>query len=83
MTIIVSLISIYSKDTYGHGSHVAGIIWSNLGDWDTGVYMGVAPKAHILERARPGRQRHWHLRGYHPGNPVYRRTIKMTITSAF
>ncbi len=38
----------YSKDTYGHGSHVAGIIWSNLGDWDTFAYMGVAPQANIL-----------------------------------
>ncbi|RMG99200.1 MAG: hypothetical protein D6706_05840 [Chloroflexi bacterium] len=37
-----------SFDRYGHGSHVAGIIWNNFRDYNTGVYMGIAPKANIL-----------------------------------
>ena len=37
-----------SKDRYGHGSHVAGLIWSRITDFSTGVYMGIAPGADIL-----------------------------------
>ena len=37
-----------SNDGYGHGSHVAGIIWNKYTDSDTGVYAGVAPNANIL-----------------------------------
>ncbi len=37
-----------SQDDYGHGSHVAGIIWNNMADYDTGVAMGIAPGAQIL-----------------------------------
>jgi serine protease AprX len=37
-----------SIDRYGHGSHVAGIVWSQIIDYATGVRMGVAPDANIL-----------------------------------
>ena len=37
-----------SIDLYGHGSHVAGIIWSQILDYATGVSMGIAPDANIL-----------------------------------
>ena len=37
-----------STDPYGHGSHVAGIIWSKIVDEATGVAMGIAPDANIL-----------------------------------
>ncbi|MFZ1753447.1 MAG: S8 family serine peptidase [Caldilineaceae bacterium] len=37
-----------SKDSYGHGTHVAGAIWNNMTDFGTGVYLGVAPDAKIL-----------------------------------
>ncbi len=37
-----------SVDRYGHGSHVAGIIWSNIIDGATGANMGIAPDARIL-----------------------------------
>lgn len=38
----------HSRDPYGHGSHVAGIIWNNFTDADTGVNVGIAPEAKIL-----------------------------------
>jgi len=38
----------YSHDGYGHGSHIAGIIWNNITDQDTGVYLGIAPEAEVL-----------------------------------
>ncbi len=38
----------HSRDLYGHGSHVAGIIWNNYKDFGTNVALGVAPKAKIL-----------------------------------
>jgi hypothetical protein len=38
----------YSKDGHGHGSHVAGIIWSHIHDQDTGAFLGIAPNANIL-----------------------------------
>ena len=37
-----------SRDHYGHGSHVAGIVWDNFTDYDTGVTMGIAPDAEVL-----------------------------------
>ena len=37
-----------SNDGFGHGSHVAGIIWNNMTDYNTGVKLGVAPDASIL-----------------------------------
>ncbi len=37
-----------SYDDYGHGSHLAGIVWSNLVDQDTGATIGIAPNARIL-----------------------------------
>ncbi|RIK30914.1 MAG: hypothetical protein DCC55_37115 [Chloroflexi bacterium] len=37
-----------SRDGYGHGSHVAGIIWNNFLDYATGVNLGIAPQANIL-----------------------------------
>ncbi|MDR3578050.1 MAG: S8 family serine peptidase [Anaerolineaceae bacterium] len=37
-----------SKDPYGHGTHVAGIIFNNFVDSTTGDRMGVAPGASIL-----------------------------------
>ncbi|MCP4997103.1 MAG: S8 family peptidase, partial [Gammaproteobacteria bacterium] len=37
-----------SYDGYGHGSHIAGIIWNNIQDQDTGVKLGIAPGAGIL-----------------------------------
>lgn len=37
-----------SVDRYGHGSHVAGTIWNNFRDLETGVTAGVAPQANIL-----------------------------------
>ncbi len=37
-----------SKDGFGHGTHVAGIIWSNFIDYNTDTYMGIAPDAHLL-----------------------------------
>ena len=45
---IVRLIPSNSHDGYGHGSHVAGIIWNNMTDYNTGVNLGVAPDASIL-----------------------------------
>ena len=38
----------YSKDPYGHGSHVTGIIWNNISDQNTGKQIGIAPKANVL-----------------------------------
>ena len=38
----------YSKDGYGHGTHVAGIVWNNFTDYATGVTMGIAPNANVL-----------------------------------
>lgn len=38
----------YSKDNYGHGSHVAGIVWNAASDFDTNVAMGLAPGANVL-----------------------------------
>lgn len=32
-----------SYDGYGHGSHVAGIVWNNVRDYYTGVTLGIAP----------------------------------------
>ena len=37
-----------SHDGYGHGTHVAGIVWSNTQDAYTNVSLGVAPDAQIL-----------------------------------
>ncbi|HMQ56788.1 MAG TPA: S8 family serine peptidase, partial [Anaerolineae bacterium] len=37
-----------SYDGFGHGSHVAGLIWSNVTDLNTGTYNGIAPGAEIL-----------------------------------
>jgi len=37
-----------SDDRYGHGTAVAGIIWNNFRDYDTNVYLGIAPGAKIL-----------------------------------
>ncbi len=37
-----------AQDPYGHGSHIAGIIWNNFRDADTDVMVGVAPDANIL-----------------------------------
>ncbi len=37
-----------SRDNYGHGSHVAGIIWSQITDDSTGTAMGVAPGASVI-----------------------------------
>jgi len=37
-----------SRDRYGHGSHVAGTVWNNFTDYDTGVTMGIAPDAEVL-----------------------------------
>jgi outer membrane protein assembly factor BamB len=37
-----------SKDRFGHGSHVAGIIWNQYVDQATGIKLGVAPGAKIL-----------------------------------
>ncbi|HOG48794.1 MAG TPA: S8 family peptidase, partial [Anaerolineae bacterium] len=37
-----------SRDRYGHGTHVAGIIWNNLIDENTGLMLGVAPEANII-----------------------------------
>ena len=33
-----------SADPFGHGSHVAGIIWNQFIDADTGVHLGIAPE---------------------------------------
>ncbi len=71
----------HSRDGYGHGSHVAGIIWSNLGDWDTGGIHGSRPQGRHPQRARAGRRRHGHLRGRHPGHPVRRRATRTSSTS--
>ena len=38
----------HSEDGFGHGTHVAGIIWNNMTDYNTGVTLGVAPDASIL-----------------------------------
>jgi outer membrane protein assembly factor BamB len=38
----------HSQDGYGHGSHVAGIIWNSFTDSATGVAMGVAPGSKLL-----------------------------------
>ncbi|HMQ51887.1 MAG TPA: S8 family serine peptidase, partial [Anaerolineae bacterium] len=35
-------------DGYGHGSHIAGIIWNNIYDIQTGERVGIAPDADIL-----------------------------------
>ncbi len=37
-----------SRDGYGHGTHVAGIIWNRISDYITGVDFGVAREAKIL-----------------------------------
>ncbi|MDH3675652.1 MAG: S8 family serine peptidase, partial [Anaerolineae bacterium] len=37
-----------SYDGYGHGSHIAGLIWNNITDQNTGVKLGIAPDAEIL-----------------------------------
>ena len=37
-----------SRDPYGHGSHVAGIIWNQFTDANTGVNLGIAPGARVL-----------------------------------
>ncbi len=37
-----------SRDYYGHGSHVAGIIGSRFIDMESNTYLGIAPKAKIL-----------------------------------
>jgi subtilisin family serine protease len=37
-----------SIDPYGHGTHVAGIIWNYFEDETTFAYMGMAPEANIL-----------------------------------
>jgi outer membrane protein assembly factor BamB len=37
-----------SKDRFGHGSHVAGIVWNPFIDETTGAMLGVAPQARIL-----------------------------------
>jgi hypothetical protein len=37
-----------SRDGYGHGSHVTGMIINTLVETNTGVYMGSAPDANIL-----------------------------------
>ncbi|MCB0154165.1 MAG: S8 family serine peptidase, partial [Anaerolineae bacterium] len=37
-----------SYDGFGHGSHVAGLIWSNFMDVSTLAYNGIAPEASIL-----------------------------------
>ncbi len=37
-----------SKDGHGHGTHVAGTIWSHFIDATSGVMMGIAPQAQIL-----------------------------------
>ncbi|MCB0115578.1 MAG: S8 family serine peptidase, partial [Caldilineaceae bacterium] len=37
-----------SRDEYGHGSHVAGIIWSQYRDAVTDTWMGIAPNANLL-----------------------------------
>ena len=37
-----------SYDGYGHGSHIAGLIWNNITDQDTGVMLGIAPDAEHL-----------------------------------
>ncbi|MGD1994766.1 MAG: S8 family peptidase, partial [Anaerolineae bacterium] len=38
----------HSQDAFGHGTHVAGIMWNQISDLDTGVFMGVAPEVNIL-----------------------------------
>ncbi|MEZ4706100.1 MAG: PQQ-binding-like beta-propeller repeat protein [Caldilineaceae bacterium] len=38
----------HSQDPYGHGSHVAGIMWSKITDYATGSMMGIAPSANLL-----------------------------------
>ncbi len=40
--------SAQTYDGHGHGSHVAGLIWNNFTDLDTGVYQGIAPGTNIL-----------------------------------
>jgi hypothetical protein len=37
-----------SRDAYGHGTHVAGIIWNSLEEELIGVFLGIAPEARIL-----------------------------------
>jgi hypothetical protein len=37
-----------SRDPYGHGSHVAGVIWNQFTDANTGVNLGIAPGARVL-----------------------------------
>ncbi|MCP4425714.1 MAG: S8 family serine peptidase [Chloroflexi bacterium] len=37
-----------SWDPYGHGSHVAGIMWNQFTDADTGDNIGIAPGANVL-----------------------------------
>jgi subtilisin family serine protease len=37
-----------SRDPYGHGTHVAGIIWNNFQDETSWAYMGVARRSDIL-----------------------------------
>jgi hypothetical protein len=38
----------FSEDQYGHGTHVAGIIWNNYKDLTTGATLGIAPEANVL-----------------------------------
>ena len=37
-----------SYDPYGHGTHLAGIIWNHFTEAKTGVNLGIAPDAQIL-----------------------------------
>jgi outer membrane protein assembly factor BamB len=37
-----------SYDAFGHGTHIAGTIWNQFIDYDTGVNVGIAPGAEII-----------------------------------